>query len=86
MRTMRSKFEATPAASIIASGPRASTTVARDCARVWAPVTIASANATSSAPYGTPLSISLSASASTSAGSPVSSLLARSSQAWALVQ
>ena len=57
MRTMRSKFEATPAASTIASGP-----------------------------CGTPLSRSSSASALTSARLPLSSLLARSSQAWALVQ
>ena len=86
MRTMRSKFEATPAASTIASGPRVSTTVARDCARVCSPVTIASVNATSAAPCGTPLSRSWSVSAVTSARSPASSLLARSSQAWALVQ
>ena len=34
MRTMRSKFEATPAASTIAPAPSASTTEARDGARV----------------------------------------------------
>ena len=86
IRTIRSKFEATPAASTIAAGPIASTTAVRVASNASDPETIASANATSVAPWGTRLSWPGSASAVMSARSPSSALLSRSSQAWALIQ